>query len=51
MMAEKIKHRSRPTSALQMSAQILHVLYGLLDSDRDPTDDDAETLRYLYSSS
>ncbi|MHA1653379.1 MAG: hypothetical protein ACTSVT_05220 [Candidatus Thorarchaeota archaeon] len=51
MMTENTRHHPRPTSTLQRNAQILHVLYGLLDSDREPTDADAETLRYLYSSS
>ncbi|MFO7836248.1 MAG: hypothetical protein ACOC38_07120 [Promethearchaeia archaeon] len=41
----------RPSSTLQKNAEILNVLYGLLDSDRDPTDADAQTLRYLYASS
>jgi hypothetical protein len=46
-MAETAKH----TSTLQKNAEILHTLYGLLDSDREPTDQDAQSLRYLYASS
>jgi len=46
-MAETTKH----TSTLQKNAEILHTLYGLLDSDREPTDQDAQSLRYLYASS
>ncbi len=42
---------SRPTSTLQKNAEVLHTLYGLLDSDREPTDQDAQSLRYLYASS
>ncbi|MFW9802321.1 MAG: hypothetical protein ACW975_02650 [Candidatus Thorarchaeota archaeon] len=41
----------RPSSTIQKNAEVLNVLYGLLDSDRDPTDSDAEHLRYLYASS
>ncbi len=40
-----------PTSTLQKNAEVLHVLYGLLDSDREPTDSDAQSLRALYASS
>jgi hypothetical protein len=43
--------RTRPTSTLQKNAEVLHVLYGLLDSDREPTDADAVSLRALYASS
>ncbi len=42
---------TRPTSTLQKNAEVLHTLYGLLDSDREPTDQDALSLRYLYASS
>ncbi|MGQ4912351.1 MAG: hypothetical protein ACTSV3_08365 [Candidatus Thorarchaeota archaeon] len=42
---------ARPTSTLQKNAEVLNVLYGLLDSDREPTDQDAQSLRYLYASS
>jgi hypothetical protein len=42
---------TRPTSTLQKNAEVLHTLYGLLDSDREPTDQDAMSLRYLYASS
>ncbi len=38
-------------STLQKNAKVLHVLYGLLESDREPTDEDAKSLRYLYASS
>lgn len=41
----------RPSSTLAKNAEVLHVLYGLLDSDREPTDADAASLRYLYASS
>ncbi|MFW9931832.1 MAG: hypothetical protein ACFFDR_04180 [Candidatus Thorarchaeota archaeon] len=41
----------RPSSTLQKNAEVLHVLYGLLDSDREPTDADAASLRVLYASS
>ena len=51
MMAHEVKEYPRPSSTLQKNAEVLHVLYGLLDSDREPTDADAQTLRYLYSSS
>ncbi len=51
MMAEETTQNPRPSSTLQKNAEVLNVLYGLLDSDREPTDDDARTLRYLYSSS
>jgi hypothetical protein len=47
----KMTSNPRPSSTLQKNAEVLHVLYGLLDSDRDPTDADAESLRYLYASS
>jgi hypothetical protein len=43
--------RKKNPSTLQSTAQVLHVLYGLLDSDKEPTDADAEKLRYLYASS
>ena len=43
--------RTRPASTLQKNAEVLHVLYGLLDSDREPTDADAQSLRALYASS
>lgn len=43
--------RKKNPSTLQRNAQVLHVLYGLLDSDKEPTDADAEKLRYLYASS
>lgn len=42
---------TRPSSTLQKNAEVLHTLYGLLDSDREPTDQDAMSLRYLYASS
>jgi hypothetical protein len=42
---------TRPSSTLQKNAEVLHTLYGLLDSDREPTDEDAMSLRYLYASS
>jgi hypothetical protein len=42
---------SHPSSTLQKNAEVLHVLYGLLDSDREPTDADAASLRVLYASS
>ena len=42
---------TRPTSTLQKNTEVLNVLYGLLDSDREPTDQDAQSLRYLYASS
>jgi hypothetical protein len=50
-MAEQTKTSPRPQSTLQKNAEVLHVLYGLLDSDREPTDDDAAHLRVLYASS
>ena len=48
---KKMTEKVTPSSTLQKNAQVLHVLYGLLDNDREPTDQDAATLRYLYSSS
>ncbi len=45
------KNPPRPSSTLQKNAEVLHVLYGLLDSDREPTDADAASLRVLYASS
>ena len=42
---------NRPASTLAKNAEVLHTLYGLLDSDREPTDQDAQSLRYLYASS
>ncbi len=42
---------TKPTSTLWKNAEVLHVLYGLLDSDREPTDADAHSLRLLYASS
>ncbi|MBD3407093.1 MAG: hypothetical protein GF411_13325 [Candidatus Lokiarchaeota archaeon] len=50
-MTHTKKQYPRPTSTLQKNAEVLNVLYGLLESDRDPTDDDARALRYLYSGS
>ncbi|MHA1936230.1 MAG: hypothetical protein ACXACG_19175 [Candidatus Thorarchaeota archaeon] len=50
-MTENVESASRATSTLQKNAEILHVLYGLLDSDREPTDSDAQSLRLLYASS
>ena len=50
-MTERTTNCPRPSSTLQKNAQVLHVLYGLLDSDRDPTDADAQSLRVLYASS
>ncbi|MHA1930422.1 MAG: hypothetical protein ACTSV2_17760 [Candidatus Thorarchaeota archaeon] len=50
-MTESPTTNRRPSSTLQKNAEVLHVLYGLLDSDRDPTDADAQSLRVLYSSS
>ena len=50
-MAHNIRTKTRPASTLQRNAQVLHVLYGLLDSDKEPSDADAEKLRYLYASS
>ena len=50
-MAERNNNTPHATSTLQKNAEVLHVLYGLLDSDRDPTDDDAAHLRVLYASS
>ena len=50
-MTERTTDSPRPSSTLQKNAQVLHVLYGLLDSDRDPTDADAQSLRVLYASS
>ena len=47
----RMKTKTRPTSTLQRNAEVLHVLYGLLDNDKEPTDQDAESLRYLYASS
>jgi hypothetical protein len=49
-MAQIIRKKN-PSSTLQKNAQVLHVLYGLLDSDKEPTDADAEKLRFLYASS
>jgi len=48
---EPMTEETRPTSTLQKNAEVLHTLYGLLDSDREPTDQDAQSLRYLYASS
>ncbi|TXT55898.1 MAG: hypothetical protein BAJATHORv1_30281 [Candidatus Thorarchaeota archaeon] len=50
-MAHSEHKYPRPTSTLQKNAEVLNVLYGLLESDRDPTDADARALRYLYSGS
>ncbi|MEM4734804.1 MAG: hypothetical protein QXS20_03720 [Candidatus Thorarchaeota archaeon] len=50
-MVDKNENSTRRASILQRNAQVLHVLYGLLESDKEPTDADAEKLRYLYSSS
>ena len=50
-MTHKIDSHQRRTSTLQKNAEVLHVLYGLLDTDKEPSDADAETLRSLYSSS
>jgi hypothetical protein len=48
-MTENVESASRATSTLQKNAEILHVLYGLLDSDREPTDSDAQMRRvYVY---
>jgi hypothetical protein len=47
----KMTEETRPTSTIQKNAEVLHTLYGLLDSDREPTDQDAQSLRYLYASS
>jgi len=47
----KMSNEAGPTSTLQKNAEVLHVLYGLLDSDREPTDSDAQSLRALYASS
>ena len=47
----KMSSDAKPTSTLQKNAEVLHVLYGLLDSDREPTDEDAQSLRALYASS
>ena len=51
METRTMTEESRPTSTLQKNAEVLHTLYGLLDSDREPTDRDAQSLRYLYASS
>jgi hypothetical protein len=51
MEIRMMTERTRPTSTLQKNAEVLHVLYGLLDSDREPTDEDAQSLRALYASS
>ncbi|MFW9909482.1 MAG: hypothetical protein ACFFEF_12980 [Candidatus Thorarchaeota archaeon] len=50
-MTEQSGNATHTSSTLQKNAEVLHVLYGLLDSDRDPTDDDARSLRVLYASS
>ncbi len=50
-MTEATTNNPRPSSTLQKNAEVLHVLYGLLDSDRDPTDADAQSLRVLYACS
>ena len=50
-MTESTTTNRRPSSTLQKNAEVLHVRYGLLDNDRDPTDADAQSLRVLYSSS
>ena len=47
----KMTENTRPSSTLQKNAEVLHTLYGLLDSDREPTDQDAMSLRYLYACS
>ena len=47
----KMSSDAKPASTLQKNAEVLHVLYGLLDSDREPTDEDAQSLRALYASS
>jgi len=51
MEIKAMTNNERRTSTLQKNAEVLHTLYGLLDSDREPTDQDAESLRYLYASS
>jgi len=48
---KKMAAETKPTSTLWKNAEVLHVLYGLLDSDREPTDADAHSLRLLYASS
>jgi len=50
-MTDTSSNNPRPSSTLQKNAEVLHVLYGLLDSDREPTDADAQSLRILYASS
>ncbi len=46
-----MENGAQPTSTLWKNAEVLHVLYGLLDSDREPTDADARRLRALYAGS
>ncbi len=49
MATKKKSSMQQDVSIIHKNAQLMSVLYEIIESNREPTDEDAEKLKYLYS--